>query len=65
MRKDACPVARTAQYVDQSKGVMFNPVGQIVGRMNKIRKTRDVILEMVEEYVDTVERMNRGLGVDA
>jgi NAD(P)H-dependent flavin oxidoreductase YrpB (nitropropane dioxygenase family) len=58
-------VARTAQYADQSKGVMFNPVGQIVGRMNKVRKTRDVILDMVEEYVDTVERMSKALGVDA
>jgi NAD(P)H-dependent flavin oxidoreductase YrpB (nitropropane dioxygenase family) len=58
-------VARTAQYADQSKGVMFNPVGQIVGRMNKVRKTRDVILDMVEEYVDTVERMSKALSVDA
>jgi hypothetical protein len=58
-------VARTAQYSDQSGGVRFNPVGQIVGRMNKVRKTRDVILDMVEEYVDSVERMNRNLAVDA
>jgi NAD(P)H-dependent flavin oxidoreductase YrpB (nitropropane dioxygenase family) len=58
-------VARTSQYSDQSGGVRFNPVGQIVGRMNKVRKTRDVILEMVEEYVDTVERMNKALSVDA
>jgi NAD(P)H-dependent flavin oxidoreductase YrpB (nitropropane dioxygenase family) len=58
-------VARTSQYSDQAGGVRFNPVGQVVGRMNKIRKTRDVILEMVEEYVDTVERMNKALSVDA
>jgi hypothetical protein len=45
--------------------VRFNPVGQIVGRMNKVRKTRDVILDMVQEYVETVERMSTNLGVDA
>jgi NAD(P)H-dependent flavin oxidoreductase YrpB (nitropropane dioxygenase family) len=56
-------VARTSQYSDQAAGVRFNPVGQIVGRMNKIRRTRDVIMDMVEEYVECVERMNQGMQV--
>jgi NAD(P)H-dependent flavin oxidoreductase YrpB (nitropropane dioxygenase family) len=34
------------------------PVGQIVGRMNAVRSARDVIYEMVSEYVETVERMS-------
>jgi NAD(P)H-dependent flavin oxidoreductase YrpB (nitropropane dioxygenase family) len=58
-------VARTSQYSDQSAGVRFNPVGQVVGQLNKVRRTKDVILDMVEEYVDTVERMSTGLQVNA
>jgi NAD(P)H-dependent flavin oxidoreductase YrpB (nitropropane dioxygenase family) len=37
------------------------PVGQIVGSMNQVRTSKQVILEMVEEYIDTVEKMSRGL----
>jgi NAD(P)H-dependent flavin oxidoreductase YrpB (nitropropane dioxygenase family) len=33
-------------------------VGQVVGSMNAVRPTRRVVLEMVEEFVDTVERLN-------
>jgi NAD(P)H-dependent flavin oxidoreductase YrpB (nitropropane dioxygenase family) len=32
-------------------------VGQIVGRLNKVRPTKDVVREMVEEWIDTTERM--------
>ncbi len=33
------------------------PVGQIVGRMNEVRPTREVIYELVNEFVDTVRRL--------
>jgi NAD(P)H-dependent flavin oxidoreductase YrpB (nitropropane dioxygenase family) len=33
------------------------PVGQIVGRMDRIRPTQEVVLELVEECIATVERM--------
>ena len=33
------------------------PVGQIVSRMNKIRTTKAVVQEMVEEYVDTTTKL--------
>ena len=33
------------------------PVGQIVGRMNDVRPTRDVIFDMVEEWIETTERL--------
>jgi NAD(P)H-dependent flavin oxidoreductase YrpB (nitropropane dioxygenase family) len=58
-------VARGHRYAEQAKDVQFNPVGQIVGSMNRVRRAADVVLEMVEEYVETVERMSRGLTVDA
>jgi NAD(P)H-dependent flavin oxidoreductase YrpB (nitropropane dioxygenase family) len=37
------------------------PVGQIVGSMHQTRTSKQVILDMVEEYIDTVEKMSRGL----
>jgi NAD(P)H-dependent flavin oxidoreductase YrpB (nitropropane dioxygenase family) len=40
------------------------PVGQIVSRMNEVRSCRDVIFEMVEEYIDVTERMHKAT-VDA
>ncbi len=33
------------------------PVGQIMGRMNSVRRTRDVIQDMVTEFIDTTEQM--------
>ena len=52
-------VARSHHYSEQAKDVTFNPVGQIVGTMNKVRKTRDVIVDMVEEYVEASARLDR------
>lgn len=40
-----------------AKDLVGSPVGQIVGRMNAIRPTRAVIYEMVDEFVETVNRM--------
>jgi len=39
------------------------PVGQIVGRMNSVRAARDIIYEMVSEYVETVSGMAQALPV--
>ncbi len=50
-------VQRGHKYPEQAKDVNFNPVGQIVGRMNKMRPTRDVIFDMVCECIDATERM--------
>ena len=36
-------------------------IGQIVGRMNEVRTTKDVIFEMVSEYIETTERMRASL----
>jgi NAD(P)H-dependent flavin oxidoreductase YrpB (nitropropane dioxygenase family) len=33
------------------------PVGQIVGSMHEVRTTKQVVLDMVQEYVDIVEKM--------
>jgi NAD(P)H-dependent flavin oxidoreductase YrpB (nitropropane dioxygenase family) len=50
-------VARGHRYAEQAKDVMFNPVGQIVGTMNSVRSVRDVMLGLVEEYLEAVERL--------
>ena len=35
----------------------FNPVGQVVGMMNDVRSTREVVETIVTEYVDAVDRL--------
>ncbi len=39
------------------KEMVGMPVGQIVSRMNEMRSARQVVLEMVEEYIDTTQKM--------
>ena len=34
------------------------PVGQVVSRMNKVRPSKDVIFDMIEEYIDATSRLN-------
>jgi NAD(P)H-dependent flavin oxidoreductase YrpB (nitropropane dioxygenase family) len=38
-----------------------SPVGQIVGQMNAVRPAKDVIYDMVAEWIETVERMHGDL----
>jgi NAD(P)H-dependent flavin oxidoreductase YrpB (nitropropane dioxygenase family) len=51
-------VSRGSAYPEKALDVMFNPVGQVVGQMNQVRKARDVVLGLVEEYVEAVDRLN-------
>jgi NAD(P)H-dependent flavin oxidoreductase YrpB (nitropropane dioxygenase family) len=41
----------------RSKPLGGAPVGQIVGRMNSVRPTREVIFELVDEWIEATERM--------
>lgn len=41
-----------------SKDFGGSPAGQIVGSINRVRPAKDVVLEMVEGWIDTMERMN-------
>jgi len=52
-------VSRTNQYAAKAQAVAFNPVGQVVGLMNEERSVRDVIMQLVEDYVDAVERFEQ------
>lgn len=58
-------VQRGHRYPEQAKDVQFNPVGQIVGRMNKVRPVRDVIFDLVEECIEATERLARLMGMTA
>jgi NAD(P)H-dependent flavin oxidoreductase YrpB (nitropropane dioxygenase family) len=53
-------IRRTKRYagVADTQKVAFNPVGQVVGQINAERSCRDVIFDLVSEYVDTLERLN-------
>jgi len=51
-------VARGSRYADKATKVMFNPVGQVVGQLNTVRKARDVVQELVEGYLEAVERLD-------
>ncbi len=47
---------RARAYPDKALGVTINPVGQIVGRLNTVERTRDVIYRLTEEYYAATER---------
>ena len=54
-------VMRTSIYAAKSQDVAFNPVGQIVGSMNQILPAKNLIDELINDYIEAVERMYEGL----
>ncbi|HLX88208.1 MAG TPA: nitronate monooxygenase family protein [Acidimicrobiales bacterium] len=50
-------VGASHRYPDKAPPVAFNPCGQVIGRATKVRKARDVIYDLVEEYVEAVDRL--------
>jgi NAD(P)H-dependent flavin oxidoreductase YrpB (nitropropane dioxygenase family) len=57
-------VQRGHRYPEQAKDVQFNPVGQIVGRMTKSRPAKDVVFDLVEECIESTERLHTLMNVD-
>jgi len=55
--------SRGRAYPRQAKSVSILPVGQIVGRMNRVERTRDVIYRLTDEYLQTVDRFRAFLNV--
>jgi len=47
-----------------AKELVFTPVGQIVGSMNNVRSCRDVIFQMVDEYIAAVGTLDETLAVE-
>jgi len=52
-------VARGHRYADKAREVMFNPVGQIVGRMREVRPVKEVMYRLVQETLDAAEHLQR------
>ena len=52
---------RTYRYVarNDTRKVAFHPVGQVVGQIKHIETSRAVVQRLLQEYADTMERMNR------
>jgi NAD(P)H-dependent flavin oxidoreductase YrpB (nitropropane dioxygenase family) len=48
-----------------ARELVGTPVGQIVGRMNAVRPAREVIYNMVAEYIETTTRMSAALDASA
>ena len=36
-------------------------VGQVVGRLNQVKASRQVVMDMVEEFIDSAEEINKVL----
>ena len=53
-------ITRTGRYAasPQSQEVAFNPVGQVVGMMNEVQSSREVIEGLVTGYLDAIEHLN-------
>jgi NAD(P)H-dependent flavin oxidoreductase YrpB (nitropropane dioxygenase family) len=51
-------VVRGHRYPSPAQPVGFNPCGQIVGSLQAVRSVRQVVDQMVEEFLDSVERLN-------
>ncbi len=53
-------IRRTHHYAGsgECQKVAFNPVGQVVGLIKGVESVRDVMTRLLNEYVDTVERLN-------
>jgi NAD(P)H-dependent flavin oxidoreductase YrpB (nitropropane dioxygenase family) len=50
-------VSRTSRYAAKAQAVAFNPVGQVVGMLDRVRPVREVIYELVEDYLAAADRL--------
>ena len=57
-------VVRTGRYASRSQDVAFNAVGQVVGMMNEVVSSRELIYRLAEEYFDAVDRLQGTLPAD-
>jgi hypothetical protein len=58
--------ARAAHRITRvrNKELAAAPVGQIVGRMNSVRPARDVVYDIVEEWIETNQKIAEGVAAD-
>jgi NAD(P)H-dependent flavin oxidoreductase YrpB (nitropropane dioxygenase family) len=58
-------MVRCHRYADVAQGVMITPVGQIVGSMNQLLPVAKVISDLIDEYLEAVERLEALMPEDA
>jgi NAD(P)H-dependent flavin oxidoreductase YrpB (nitropropane dioxygenase family) len=51
-------IMRAEIYPDKAQSVAFNPAGQIIGNAKTVKPVRIVIQDMIEEYLNAVDRLN-------
>jgi NAD(P)H-dependent flavin oxidoreductase YrpB (nitropropane dioxygenase family) len=51
-------VSRTHRYADKAQKVAFNPVGQVVGMIERVESVRSVMQRLTEEYLAAVDRLD-------
>ena len=57
---------RTSMYAasGNTQAVSFNAAGQVIGQVNQIESVKDVIYRMINEYLDSIDRLNSLLPKD-
>jgi NAD(P)H-dependent flavin oxidoreductase YrpB (nitropropane dioxygenase family) len=58
-------IMRTNRYAESAQPVAFNPVGQVVGRMNQLQPVRSVMSQLIDEYFEAVDRLQGLMPDDA
>ena len=58
IREAQARINRTAHKNPGAEQLSNYFVGQIVGSMNQVKSVRNVVEELVEEYADTMERLD-------
>ena len=50
---------RTHRYANSAdtQKVAFNPVGQVVGMINEVESCRDIMMRLLTEYSDALDRI--------
>ena len=51
-------IARSAHNTEGAKELINYFVGQVVGSMNQVKSVRSVVEELLQEYADTMERLD-------
>ena len=47
-----------------SRDFAGSPAGQVLGSVDRVRPAKDVVRDMVEQWIDTTERLNSLMGDD-
>ncbi len=56
-------IKRTHRYagVGETQQVAFNPIGQVVGQIDRVQSCREVMRGLLTEYVEAIDRLNASL----